>query len=103
MEIETALAQICQIARLRLEDGESTPGDEVLLLVDRRFNRRRYDAARTVPLVDELIDTIGERYRRPVIGVGHSLGGFLTALAAWREAFPEPSAPAIPPRLPTLR
>jgi len=33
-------------------------------------------------LVDELIDTIVARYQQPVIGVGHSLGGLLTALAA---------------------
>ena len=33
-------------------------------------------------LVDELIDTISERHQQPVIGIGHSLGGFLTALAA---------------------
>ena len=33
-------------------------------------------------LVEELIDHIGTRYRKPVIGVGHSLGGYLTFMAA---------------------
>jgi pimeloyl-ACP methyl ester carboxylesterase len=33
-------------------------------------------------LVDQLIDTVASRYQRPVIGVGHSLGGYITALAA---------------------
>ena len=36
-------------------------------------------------LVDELIDTIASRWDEPVLGVGHSLGGFLTALAAVRR------------------
>jgi pimeloyl-ACP methyl ester carboxylesterase len=35
-----------------------------------------------VNLVDELVDHIVSRHDRPVIGVGHSLGGYLTALAA---------------------
>ncbi|RPI48468.1 MAG: alpha/beta hydrolase [Acidobacteria bacterium] len=33
-------------------------------------------------LTQQLIDHLGARYREPVIGVGHSLGGFLTFLAA---------------------
>jgi len=33
-------------------------------------------------LVDQLVDHLERRYRTPVIGVGHSLGGFLTFLAA---------------------
>lgn len=33
-------------------------------------------------LVDELIENIEQNYREPVIGVGHSLGGVLTFLAA---------------------
>ncbi len=35
-------------------------------------------------LVAELIERL-ERYREPVLGVGHSLGGYLTALAALRR------------------
>jgi pimeloyl-ACP methyl ester carboxylesterase len=51
--------------------------------VDRIGHDPRYPVTDGWPnLVDQLIDTIGERYRRPVIGVGHSLGGFLSALAA---------------------
>jgi pimeloyl-ACP methyl ester carboxylesterase len=33
-------------------------------------------------LVEELIDRITRRYRKKVIGVGHSLGGYLTFMAA---------------------
>lgn len=33
-------------------------------------------------LIEQLIDTLETRYDRPVIGVGHSLGGFLTFLTA---------------------
>lgn len=33
-------------------------------------------------LVDELVAAVEERWSEPVIGVGHSLGGYLTALAA---------------------
>ncbi|WP_163834501.1 alpha/beta hydrolase [Spartinivicinus ruber] len=33
-------------------------------------------------LVDELIETIKQRYQRPIIAVGHSLGGVLSAFAA---------------------
>lgn len=36
-------------------------------------------------LVDELINTIRTHYQEPVFGVGHSLGGVLTYLAAVRE------------------
>jgi pimeloyl-ACP methyl ester carboxylesterase len=36
-------------------------------------------------LVDELIAAIESRGRAPVLGVGHSLGGYLTALAAARR------------------
>lgn len=36
-------------------------------------------------LVEELIDRIAARNRRPVIGVGHSLGGYLTFMAALRQ------------------
>lgn len=36
-------------------------------------------------LVEELIDCIEKRYSAPVLGVGHSLGGYLTALAALRR------------------
>src|SRR5258707_6558196 len=35
-------------------------------------------------LVAELIERV-ERYREPVVGVGHSLGGYLTALAALKR------------------
>jgi pimeloyl-ACP methyl ester carboxylesterase len=51
--------------------------------VDRIGHDPRYPVTDAWPnLVDELIDAIAARYQRPVIGVGHSLGGFLTALAA---------------------
>jgi pimeloyl-ACP methyl ester carboxylesterase len=33
-------------------------------------------------LVDELIEYLCRHYREPVVGVGHSLGGYLTTLAA---------------------
>ena len=36
-------------------------------------------------LVDELIAGIETRWNEPVIGVGHSLGGYLSALAAVRR------------------
>jgi pimeloyl-ACP methyl ester carboxylesterase len=36
-------------------------------------------------LVDELIAAIDSRWDQPVVGVGHSLGGYLTALAAVRR------------------
>jgi pimeloyl-ACP methyl ester carboxylesterase len=36
-------------------------------------------------LVDELIDRIEAQWNEPVIGVGHSLGGYLSALAAVRR------------------
>lgn len=36
-------------------------------------------------LVDELINTVSGQWREPVLGVGHSLGGFLTAIAAARR------------------
>lgn len=51
--------------------------------VDRIGHDPRYPVSDGWPnLVDELIDTIAARYDQPVIGVGHSLGGFVTALAA---------------------
>lgn len=36
-------------------------------------------------LVEELIDYLTGRYRRPVIGVGHSMGGYLTFMAAMQR------------------
>jgi pimeloyl-ACP methyl ester carboxylesterase len=36
-------------------------------------------------LVDELIHAVSTNYRRPVIGVGHSLGGYLTFMAAMQR------------------
>jgi pimeloyl-ACP methyl ester carboxylesterase len=36
-------------------------------------------------LVDELIDRLETEYRAPVIGLGHSLGGYLTFMAAMRR------------------
>jgi pimeloyl-ACP methyl ester carboxylesterase len=36
-------------------------------------------------LVDELIDYVGTHYRQPVVGVGHSLGGYLTFMAAMQR------------------
>lgn len=36
-------------------------------------------------LVDELIESIKEKFDEPVVGVGHSLGGILTFLAAIQE------------------
>ncbi|MCX4024875.1 alpha/beta fold hydrolase [Spartinivicinus marinus] len=36
-------------------------------------------------LVDELIETIKQRHQRPVIAVGHSLGGVLSAFAAEQQ------------------
>ena len=51
--------------------------------VDRIGHDPRYPVTDGWPnLVDELIDAVAARYRQPVIGVGHSLGGFVTALAA---------------------
>jgi pimeloyl-ACP methyl ester carboxylesterase len=38
-----------------------------------------------VYLVDELIAAIESRWSEPVIGIGHSLGGYVTALAAARR------------------
>jgi pimeloyl-ACP methyl ester carboxylesterase len=51
--------------------------------VERIGHDARYPVTDGWPnLVDELIDAISVRYLQPVIGIGHSLGGFLTALAA---------------------
>jgi pimeloyl-ACP methyl ester carboxylesterase len=36
-------------------------------------------------LVDELIHAVERRWLEPVLGIGHSLGGFLTAMAAARR------------------
>lgn len=36
-------------------------------------------------LVDELVDSIKEKFSQPVIGVGHSLGGVLNMLAAIKD------------------
>src|SRR5262245_28282326 len=36
-------------------------------------------------LVEQLIDHVARHYREPVIAVGHSLGGFLSFLAAVQE------------------
>jgi pimeloyl-ACP methyl ester carboxylesterase len=45
----------------------------------------RYPVTDSWPhLVEELIVSL-ERYREPVLGVGHSLGGYLTALAALKR------------------
>jgi pimeloyl-ACP methyl ester carboxylesterase len=40
-------------------------------------------------LVEQLVDHLRAQYRRPVIGIGHSLGGFLTFMAAatWPQLF----------------
>jgi pimeloyl-ACP methyl ester carboxylesterase len=51
--------------------------------VDRIGHDPRYPVTDGWPnLVDEVLDAIAARYQQPVIGIGHSLGGFLTALAA---------------------
>jgi pimeloyl-ACP methyl ester carboxylesterase len=37
------------------------------------------------PLVDELIESIETNFTEPIVGLGHSLGGFLTYLAAQKR------------------
>jgi pimeloyl-ACP methyl ester carboxylesterase len=54
--------------------------------IDRIGHDPRFPVTEGWPhLVDELIATLESRYADPVLGVGHSLGGFLTAIAAARR------------------
>lgn len=54
--------------------------------LERIGHDRRYPVTRDWPhLVDELVEAIGQRYERPVWLVGHSLGGYLSLMAALKK------------------
>lgn len=65
---------------------------QLLLTLDKNYDCRYIDKLGHNPdfpvtenwtyLVDELIETITSQFNKPIIGVGHSLGGVLTFLAA---------------------
>lgn len=71
--------------------------------IDRIGHDERFPVTEGWPhLVDELIAAIQSRYDEPVVGVGHSLGGYLSALAAAQRpdlfrAVVLLDAPIIPP------
>ncbi len=54
--------------------------------IDRIGHDRRYPVTRDWPhLVEELLEAIGRDYTRPVWLVGHSLGGYLSLMAALQK------------------
>lgn len=60
--------------------------DYDLRFIERIGHDRRYPVTRDWPhLVDQLLDDIGGRYERPVWLVGHSLGGYLSLMAALKK------------------
>ncbi|WP_043175819.1 alpha/beta fold hydrolase, partial [Burkholderia ambifaria] len=60
--------------------------DYELRYIERIGHDRRYPVTRDWPhLVEQLLDDIGGRYERPVWLVGHSLGGYLSLMAALKK------------------
>ena len=60
--------------------------DYELRYIERIGHDRRYPVTRDWPhLVEQLLDDIGNRYERPVWLVGHSLGGYLSLMAALKK------------------
>ncbi|WP_049018842.1 alpha/beta fold hydrolase, partial [Burkholderia multivorans] len=60
--------------------------DYELRYIERIGHDRRYPVTRDWPhLVEQLLDDIGSRYERPVWLVGHSLGGYLSLMAALKK------------------
>ncbi len=61
-------------------------GDFEFRAVERYGHRPEFPVTRGWPhLVEELLDSLQRQYREPVWLVGHSLGGFLSLMAALRR------------------
>ncbi|WP_143291542.1 alpha/beta fold hydrolase, partial [Burkholderia pseudomallei] len=60
--------------------------DYELRFIERIGHDRRFPVTRDWPhLVEQLLDDIGRAYERPVWLVGHSLGGYLSLMAALKR------------------